>query len=205
MLLIKHFISYVFKFKVLFYIYLNRTIFKLKGVKYGKNMRVYNKFYLRTEGKVSIGNNFTFTSGDCINPISRNIKGCIYSEPNSSITIGNRVGISSSCIRIKDKLVVGNNVMFGANCLIIDNDAHQLDYMARMHGKKADPSDLETMVQHSPVIIEDDVWIGTNCMVLKGVIIGARSVIGAGSVVTKSIPPDSIAAGNPCRVIRHKS
>lgn len=53
-----------------------------------------------------------------------------------------------------------------------------------------------------PIVIEDDVMIGTRCIILKGVTIGARSVIGSGSVVTKSIPADSIAAGNPCRVIR---
>jgi len=51
-------------------------------------------------------------------------------------------------------------------------------------------------------VIEDDVWIGANCQILKGVTIGARTVIGAGSVVTKSIPTDCIAAGNPCKVIR---
>ena len=58
------------------------------------------------------------------------------------------------------------------------------------------------MVQTAPVTIEDDVWIGANCQILKGVTIGVRSVIGAGSVVTKSIPADCIAAGNPCKVIR---
>ena len=51
-------------------------------------------------------------------------------------------------------------------------------------------------------MIEDDVLIGTRCIILKGVTIGARSVIGSGSVVTKSIPPDCIAAGNPCKVVK---
>lgn len=53
-----------------------------------------------------------------------------------------------------------------------------------------------------PIVIEDDVWLGTNSIVLKGVTIGARTIIGAGSVVTKDIPADCIAAGNPCKVIR---
>lgn len=55
----------------------------------------------------------------------------------------------------------------------------------------------------APVVIEDDVWVGAHCIILKGVTIGARSVIGAGSVVTKSIPADCVAAGNPCRVIKN--
>ena len=61
--------------------------------------------------------------------------------------------------------------------------------------------DLST-VKTAPIVIEDDVLIGSRCIILKGVTIGARSVIGAGSIVTKSIPPDCIAAGNPCKVIR---
>lgn len=55
----------------------------------------------------------------------------------------------------------------------------------------------------APVVIEDDVWVGAHCIILKGVTIGARSVIGAGSVVTKSIPADCVAAGNPCKVIKN--
>ena len=54
----------------------------------------------------------------------------------------------------------------------------------------------------SPIVIEDDVFIGVNCIILKGVTIGARSIIAAGSVVTKSIPADCIAGGNPAKVIR---
>ena len=54
-----------------------------------------------------------------------------------------------------------------------------------------------------PIVIEDDVWVGAHSIILKGVTIGARSIIGAGSVVTKSIPADCVAAGNPCRVIKN--
>ena len=54
----------------------------------------------------------------------------------------------------------------------------------------------------SPIKIEDDVLIGANSIILKGVTIGKRTIIGAGSVVTKSIPSDCVAAGNPCRVIK---
>lgn len=54
----------------------------------------------------------------------------------------------------------------------------------------------------APIVIKDDVLIGTRCIILKGVTIGARSIIAAGSIVTKSIPADCIAGGNPCKVIR---
>lgn len=77
----------------------------------------------------------------------------------------------------------------------MDNDVHQIDYAERRTSKG--------IIQSSPVVIEDDVWLGANVIVLKGVTIGARSIIGAGSVVTKSIPADCIAAGNPARIIKH--
>lgn len=86
--------------------------------------------------------------------------------------------------------------------MILDTDVHQLDYLARRGEKPVNNNDSTTTVQTAPVTIENDVWIGANCQILKGVTIGARSVIGAGSVVTKSIPADSIAVGNPCKVIR---
>jgi len=84
--------------------------------------------------------------------------------------------------------------MLGGGTLITDTDAHPLDWEDRRNNTGK--------VLSAPVIIEDDVWIGAQCIILKGVTIGARTVIGAGSVVTHSIPADSIAAGNPCKVLR---
>lgn len=201
----------------------NPLFFRLKGVSFGRNFTAYNKVYLtgycrRGGGEIVIGDDFHLTSGDCINPICRNIRACFHlGSPCASITIGNHVGMSSPCIWIQDKLTIGNNVNIGGNCMILDTDVHQLDYLARRGNvnvpsarsdaslaKNANVNGAEQMVQTAPVTIEDDVWIGANCQILKGVTIGARSVIGAGSVVTKSIPADCIAAGNPCKVIRER-
>jgi maltose O-acetyltransferase len=73
---------------------------------------------------------------------------------------------------------------------VMDNDQH--DVVRHM---ELPPSD--------PVIIEDNVWIGSKVVILPGVRIGSRAVIGAGSIVTKDIPPRCVAAGNPARVLRH--
>ena len=173
-------------------------LFKVKGVKYGRNMQVYNKIYLQIRnGKISIGDNFTLTSGDCINPLCRNIRACIFITHGGTINIGNNVGMSSPCLWIKESLTIGNNVNIGGNCIIMDNDVHQIEYIGRRSNKGN--------VKSSPVVIEDYVWLGANVTVLKGVTIGARSIIGAGSVVTKSIPADCIAAGNPACVIKSLS
>ena len=110
--------------------------------------------------------------------------------------------MSSPCIWIQKKLTIGNHVNIGGNCIILDTDTHQIDYLARRGQKATVPNDPTTVIQSARVTIEDDVWIGANCIILKGVTIGARSVIGAGSVVTKSIPADCIAAGNPCKVVK---
>ena len=191
--------------KIKYYKWFNKWYFKFKGIQYGKNLQVYNKVYITgfKTGDITIGDDFHLTSGDGINPICRNIRGCIHrGSPKAIITIGNHVGMSSPCIWINEQLTIGNHVMIGGNCMILDTDTHQIDHLARRGEKPADKSDISTTVQSAPITIEDDVWIGANCIILKGVTIGARSIIGAGSVVTKSIPADCIAAGNPCRVIR---
>ena len=182
--------------KINFYRWFNRCFFRLKKVHYGLNLQVYNKVYLQIRnGEMYVGDNFTLTSGDCINPLCRNIRACIYITHGGTVNIGNNVGMSSPCLWIKESLTIGNNVKIGGNCIIMDNDVHQIDHLVRRSNKGG--------VKSSPVIIEDDAWLGANVLVLKGVTIGARSIIGAGSVVTKSIPADCIAAGNPCRVIKY--
>ena len=130
-----------------------------------------------------------------MNPIASNLQADVYVEPGATLTIGNNVGMSSTRLWIHESARIGNNVKIGGCVLITDTDAHPMDYMARRSSNEGTKS--------APVVIEDDVWIGAHCIILKGVTIGARSIIGAGSVVTKSIPADCVAAGNPCRVIKN--
>lgn len=195
------------KLRQLYYTRYNRFMFWLNDVKYGNNFQVKNSFYLKkSKGSIiTIGDNFKFSSGDAFNPLSRNIKGCMFTQFSSSkIEIGNNTGISSACIWAKTAVSIGDNVNIGADCIIMDTDAHNLDYIVRKNGgENSQGYKIDSFsAASSPIIIEDDVLIGTRCIVLKGVKIGARSIIGSGSIVTKSIPSDCIAAGNPCRVIK---
>lgn len=187
-------ISKIFIFRIY-----NKFLFYLAGVKYGKNLRVYNHIYLNIYkgSNVTIGNNFTFTSASAINSLCRNIKGCIYTAPNAILKIGENVGISSACLWSSQSIIIGNNVQIGGDCIIIDTDAHSLNYLDRRFLEKD-----QNNAKSCPIIIEDDVLIGTRSVILKGVKIGARSVIGAGSVVVHDIPANCIAAGNPCKIIR---
>ncbi|MBO6127272.1 MAG: hypothetical protein J6P79_00080 [Pseudobutyrivibrio sp.] len=120
------------------------------------------------------------------------------------IFIGDNVGISASCFRAMDQITIGNNVLIGADCLIMDNDAHPIDFQKRRTNFEHSilREDYIQFINKAPIRIDDDVWIGARCQILKGVHIGARSIIAAGSIVTKDIPADTIAGGNPCKIIR---
>lgn len=173
----------------------NRWKLKAISVTTGKNCTIIGNISIIGSGIISIGDNFMMTSGEHINPISANLHGSFFTDsPNARIYIGNNVGMSSTRMWIHDGLTIGNNVKIGGGVLLIDTDCHPIDYSIRR------TSNDET--SSAPIVIEDDVWVGAQSIVLKGVTIGARSIIGAGSVVTKSIPSDCIACGNPCKVIK---
>lgn len=137
---------------------------------------------------ISIGKNCRFMNWSLGNLIGINHR-CILStySKEAKLIIGDRCSFSGVSIWCHESITLGNSVRVGANCTIMDSDQHTDDPRA---GK------------NKPVVIEDNVWLGGNVMVLKGVTIGRNSLIGAGSVVTKSIPANVIAAGNPCKVIR---
>ena len=183
----------------IFWILYNRFKFSLYGVKFGKDLRVCNILYFKSKGEneVRIGNNFAFSSGGGYNPLSRNIEGAIELEYGAKLHIGNNVGISSSCLWIYDSLKIGDDTKIGADCIILDSDAHSLDYIQRMRPDTDRPN-----AKKVGITIGNNVLIGTRCIILKGVEIGDRTIIGSGSIVTKSIPSDCVAAGNPCRVIK---
>lgn len=184
------------------YKYLNQLKFHLYGIKVGRNAVIHGHIGLKlaADSSVSIGDNFYFSSGRHLNPLARNIEGCICTNEGAIITIGNNVGMSSSVLWAHISITIGNNVQLGAQVIILDSDCHSLNYIHRRE-LKVDQKNKK----NANIIIENDVLIGSNTIVLKGVTIGARSVIGAGSVVTKSIPADSIAAGNPAKIIYCKN
>ena len=174
----------------------------------GGRCKVFNHIYLdiHPQSHVSIGDDFTFTSGECYNPLCRNQRGCIITErPNSIIEIGHHVGMSSPCLWAKERITIGNYVNIGGDCIIMDSDAHNLDWRVRDSGEMFTPT--ESLDNHTakcaPIVIKDHVLIGAKSIILKGVTIGEGSVIGAGSVVVKDIPANCIAAGNPCKVIKY--
>jgi acetyltransferase-like isoleucine patch superfamily enzyme len=169
---------------------LARFHFKLYNIQLGKGCRFYGfpKITTREGGSMTIGNNCRFRSRSTSNLIGINHRCLIATlSPSARIVIGNDCGFSGTVVSAEKYVKIGNNVLCGANSIIIDTDYHSND------GRSGRPK---------AITIEDNVWLGVNCLVMKGVHIGQNSVIGANSVVTKDIPANVIAAGNPCRVLR---
>jgi acetyltransferase-like isoleucine patch superfamily enzyme len=161
----------------------------LRNIKVGKKCNfIGNTVFYRTPcSKMTIGDHCTFRSDFTSNLIGVNRR-CIVSTlyKDAEILIGNSCGFSGTTISAAEKIVIGNNVLCGANVVITDFDWH----LGR-HASKP-----------KPILIEDNVWLGLNTVVLKGVKIGKNSIIGAHSTVVKSIPENVMAAGNPCRVLK---
>jgi galactoside O-acetyltransferase len=125
--------------------------------------------------------------------------------PNAQIRIGDRCYIGpASIIVAADKVEIGNDVLIGEGCYISDNDGHSLDLEIRSHDLTNRRKGIKIWdgIATAPVVIGDNAWIAPRTIVLKGVTIGHGAVIGAGSVVTKDVPPMTLAAGNPARVLR---
>ena len=148
-------------------------------------------------GKFIIGNNFHMQNGRHYNKIGRQ-QPCIFTvAKGGTLTFGENVGISHSAFFCTSKITLGNNVMIGGNCVFYDTDFHSLNFLHRR----------DRLIDHenqksAPILIHDDVFIGAHSTILKGVTIGEKSIIGAGSIVSKSIPPNEIWAGNPIAFIR---
>jgi acetyltransferase-like isoleucine patch superfamily enzyme len=136
------------------------------------------------------------------------VEGSLISERNgASIIIGRNTFIGSSLLASASRIEVGDDVLISWGCNIVDHNSHAIGWEQRRndvrdwyHGQKD-----WTHVSVQPVKISDKCWIGLNVIILKGVEIGEGSVVAAGSIVTKSIPPWTIVAGNPAKVIREIS
>ena len=119
----------------------------------------------------------------------------VADRPGARIHIGAKTRIHGTCVHAQKSITIGKHCLIAANCEIFDSSAHDLIL--------ADPLDrISTDGSVSPIVIEDAVWIGANCIILPGSSIGFGSVVAAGSVVRGSYSSNSLIAGNPARFVR---
>ncbi len=148
-------------------------------------------------GKISIGDNLTLSSSFLSNMVGLYQRSIIVARNGGKVTIGNNVSMSGVTIYAFKHIEIGDYTNIGGNTKIFDSDFHPVDPLIRLE----DPDNKEHTGMRETVIGKN-VFIGCNALILKGVHIGDDSVIGAGSVVTKDIPANCIAAGNPAKVIK---
>lgn len=148
--------------------------------------------FLYGQKYTEIGNNVTSCAGlriECID-----FRGGYRYSP--TLMIGNRVTFGFydhiGCI---NKIIIGDDVLIGSHVLITDHSHGKLE-------KSQEPYNKRKLISKGPVIIEDNVWIGENACILPGVRIGTGCIIGANAVVTKDIPPYSVAVGVPAKVVK---
>ena len=145
---------------------------------------------------IEIGNNVVFNSCKNENLVGLSGPTILCAARGGRIEIGEYSGLSSVVINARKLIKIGRHVKIGGNVRIYDHDFHPLEWQARRSPEQVEKTRVK------PVVIGDDVFIGTNAIILKGTNIGARSVVAAGCVVFGlDIPPDSIVKGNPAKVI----
>lgn len=160
----------------------------VQGINFGKNVSFRGMAILfRSPGTlISIGDNCTFNSNSRFN--FRGINHCciLQTAKEGSIEIGKNCGFSGVSIVSSIGVKIGNNVLCGTNVMIGDRNDHE---------------DIYPWFKPTRIEIGNNVWIGMNSVIMKGVTIGNNVIIGSNSLVTKDIPPNVIAVGSPCKPI----
>ncbi len=140
-------------------------------------------------------------------------EGCLISgsivvyNPTAKVVIGDRVFIGENTeIYCKENIIIGSDVMLSWGITLIDTNAHSLNWEERKNDvldwKKGPEFKKWNVVDSSPIKIENKSWIGFKSIILKGVILHEGTIVGAGSVVTKSTEPYTVVGGNPARLIK---
>jgi len=172
-----------------------KIVLIINSVKFGKGIKVFGLPRIENKGSISLGNNMRLISAKC-GYNSGNIAGGVFMRTSKSgnIVIGDEVYLNGTSIISEESISLGSRIMIGANTVIMDTNSHNVPYKNRL--RRWDN------IRRKAVVIEDDVWIGANCFIMKGVRIGKGSVIGAGSVVNNEVKPFCIYAGNPAVFVK---
>ncbi len=163
--------------------------------------------------QISVGN---YDLGKFVHIGNDNMLDCkiIVESNEAQILVGDKVFIGCSTIICRSRIEFGNNIFVAWGAYFYDHDSHSVNFEDRQNDITQQLRDYRNgdsfiknknwdVVKTAPIKICDNVWIGMNAIILKGVEIGEGAIVGAGSVVTKSVEPWTMVAGNPARVVKH--
>jgi len=174
-----------------------RLAFSMHGVRWGRGWRIFGMptLQLHRGSTLVLGDGLQLRSWPSSNPLTPNHPVVFATRSAQAvIRVGVDCGFTGATLVAAERIEIGDRVLVGANATIIDTDFHPLDPVRRRASINAGAS--------APIVIEDDVFIGMNALVLKGVRLGTGCVVGAGSVVTEDVDPGATVAGNPATVTR---
>ncbi len=184
LLVIWRFLGHIIVEKVLYV-----PVFKSRCNQCGRGLSLPNGIpWIEGHLRIKIGDNVQ---------IDKNTFGSGHTGENPTLMIGDRTHLGYGLtISVGNSVKIGNDCLIAGGCFIADNDGHPIDPHRRIRKEPVNEQEID------PVVIEDNVWIGTGSVILKGVTIGEGSVVAANSLVTRSIPPYSIAMGVPAKIIK---
>ncbi|MFJ1322471.1 acyltransferase [Capnocytophaga canis] len=179
---------------IFFDIIWNYFMLKFNSVSFG-SYNIRGRIQIRNGGKISIGEKFSANSGEMYNPIGGDSVLRLICSRGGELRIGKGVGMSNSTIVCRQQIIIEDYVLIGGGCRIWDTNFHSLDADNRIHFGDDD-------VINRPILIKKYAFIGGGSIILKGVTIGKKSIIAAGSVVTRDVPDFEVWGGNPARFIK---
>lgn len=187
-----------FRFVRVFSQIITRFLFFKNNVKHDKFVTLGVPLLdVNSDSYVNFGSGLVIINSAKYSTLGKSNKCKFVVSKDAVLTIGNKAGMSNVVIVATKSVKIGSNVMIGGGVTIVDSDFHSLNPL-HWHSN----ADEENMIS-LPVVIKDNVFIGMDSIILKGVTIGNNVIIAAGSVVFKDIPDNQIWGGNPANFIRH--
>jgi acetyltransferase-like isoleucine patch superfamily enzyme len=176
----------------------NALVLKLSNAVWVSYPQIRGRIHLAGKGEIEFGSNVKINSSFRSNQVGLSSRMAIIVGSGARVIIGDNVGMSNSLIYAWKSIIIEKDVLIGGGCQIFDTDFHSISYEARVHR-----GDNETKTRE--VIIREGSFIGASSIILKGVEVGARSIVAAGSVVSRNIPADEVWGGNPAIFIKRLS
>ena len=178
--------SYYFAFRV----FVCEPMFKAQCKKYGSRLRTDSHMHwVQGAGDIIVGDDVWFDGRVTITFAAR------FAD-HPVLEVGDHTAIGHNCeFRIGKQITIGRNCNLSGSIILMDSNGHPGDPQLRCAGRAPDSEDVR------PIVIRDGVWIGLRCIIFPGVRIGEGSIVSAGSIVRTHVPPYSVVAGNPARVM----